>query len=68
MASLYQFLAKIIIAVLAFIAFIFVGKKWGQATEQKKQAEDEADKMEKYEKIDSLPPVDNPFDRMRNDK
>jgi hypothetical protein len=59
-------LLKIVAIVVALILVVFSAKKWGQASAKKEQAEDNVEQMEKYEKIDSLPSVDDPFDRMRN--
>jgi hypothetical protein len=62
MENVFIFLAGILIVV---VAIIILAMKWGKNATLKEQAENNENTMEDYENVDSKPPVDNPFGRMR---
>lgn len=61
----YSWLIQIGAIIVAIVAFVFLGKKWGKVETEKKQAQSDMKEMEKYEDINSNPDVPNPLDLMR---
>jgi H+/gluconate symporter-like permease len=57
----YSWLIQIGAIIVAIVAFVFLGKKWGKVETEKKQAQSDMKEMEKYEKIDSRPPSSTPM-------
>jgi hypothetical protein len=56
-------------AILDTLAPLFIAKEWGKETIKRKQAENNAEQMERYEKIDNIPDIKRPFgDGVRHDK
>lgn len=51
--------------ILAVIALMWGAEKQGKTEAKKDQAEDNVEAMKEYERIDSKPPVDNPFSHMK---
>ena len=61
----YSWLIQIGAIIVAIVAFVFLGKKWGKVETEKKQAQSDMKEMEKYEEINSNPDIPDPLSRMR---
>ena len=61
----YSWLIQIGAIIVAIVAFVFLGKKWGKVETEKKQAQTDAKTMGKYAKINSMPDVPDPFGKLR---